>query len=133
MPILAYNYNQQMSPQAPFVYVTISNTDFSESEDIPGLIDTGADRTLIPNEIISKLNFKVNSEILLTGFSRSEVTSWKTHLAHLGIRGAELIEIEVVGMSGETYAILGRDFLNHYKITLDGPNLTLNIDADPPQ
>ena len=25
------------------------------------------------------------------------------------------------------YAILGRDILNHYHITLDGPNLTLTI------
>jgi hypothetical protein len=44
-----YNYNQQMSPPAPFVHVSIGPPeDASVASELPAQLDCAADRTVIP-------------------------------------------------------------------------------------
>jgi hypothetical protein len=36
--------------------------------------------------------------------------------------------VKVLASLEEPYVLLGRDVLNHFRITLDGPNLVLDIE-----
>ena len=51
MPII-YNYNNQISPPAPLINVTVRSSEATDiSKTSPALIDTGADYTVITKEI----------------------------------------------------------------------------------
>jgi hypothetical protein len=47
--VIRYRYNTQVQPPAPFLRVTLRNpADGSELRDVPGQVDPGADRTVLP-------------------------------------------------------------------------------------
>lgn len=47
--MVRYRYNEQVQPSAPFIYIGIAAPNESPAiEQVPALIDTGADITVIP-------------------------------------------------------------------------------------
>ena len=106
---------------------------FSQNyEAIPALLDCGSDQTLIPGTIVNKLKLNVVHDVTLANVT-GRLVSFPTFLADLAFDALPARRCLIAAVDFVEYAILGRDFLNHYKITLDGPNLTLNIEAAPPQ
>jgi predicted aspartyl protease len=85
------------------------------------LIDTGADVTLIPRQVIERLHLEITSarHYELVGFDGSTSLAQVVHvdLVFLGrtFRGQFLL------IEGE-WGILGRNVLNAVKLLLDGPN-----------
>jgi hypothetical protein len=54
--MVRYGYNIQYSPPAPLVHATVRSPDLTkEVPDFPAQIDTGADRTIIPQHIADDL------------------------------------------------------------------------------
>jgi len=117
-------YNaDDFEPPAPFAQVNIRNpnTDTTQSN-VPMLIDTGADVTLIPRFVANELGLVPSTDISyeLEGFEGSTVNASVVHLElyFLGrtFRGQFLLIDEVHG-------ILGRNVLNALALFYDGPNL----------
>lgn len=97
--------------------------------DVPMLIDSGADLTLIPERFIDelRLDLDLNERYELAGFDdhRSVATSAQLDLVFLRrtFRGRFLV---VNSESG----ILGRNVLNHFALVLDGPRLSWQEQKD---
>ena len=114
----------KFTPPAPVAQVIVRSPKTDDSvANVPMLIDTGADVTLLPREPIPELLTSADSgdEYELEGFdgTRSLAPSVLLELRFLGrtFRGQLLV---VDGSHG----VLGRNVLNWIALALDGPNQT---------
>ena len=59
-----FDYNSELfNPPAPIAYVTLRNSEKSiEITNVPMLIDTGADATLLPQIFVEKIGVDFSSE-----------------------------------------------------------------------
>jgi hypothetical protein len=108
-------------PPAPVAWVTLQSPDGARSqEDVPLLMDTGADVTLLPRWAIDALELPTQTEgsYELSGFdgSTSVAPAVRLSLLWLGktFRGQFLVIDQPQG-------ILGRNILNNVSLLLDGP------------
>ena len=54
--MIRYLYNSQKSPPAPFVYVELADpAGTKQLQQVPAQIDSGADRTVIPWDLVLQL------------------------------------------------------------------------------
>jgi len=114
----------RFSPPAPLALVTFRNTATGASaSDVPMLLDSGADVSLIPRQAVVSLGVSLDPAAVyeLVGFdgNRSSAQAVNLDLVFLKttFRGRFLLIDQECG-------ILGRDILNHVSLSLDGPNLT---------
>lgn len=110
-------------PPAPLAFVTLRNSKTDDVWfDVPMLIDSGADITLVPQSVVERLNISLDSEDTheLMGFDGNISTASVAHLilsfCKRTFRGHYLLIDQDVG-------ILGRNVLNRIPLLLDGPNL----------
>jgi hypothetical protein len=111
-------------PPAPLAAVTLRNPAAGTSwENIPMLLDSGADVSLVPAECLRRLSASIDSSKVyeLAGFDGARSVAQAVHLDLIFVgqtfRGRFLLIHEEIG-------IIGRDILNHFTMMLDGPNLT---------
>ncbi len=114
----------QFNPPAPLAQVILRNPDNGETQpDVPMLLDSGADVTLIPQTAADLLGTAIISD------KRYELTSFDGSISL-----APVVQLELL-FCGRTFrgqfllidqawGILGRNILNAIPILLDGPNLT---------
>jgi len=126
--MIRYSYNQQLTPPAPFVHVTVRPPERGIAvSDLPALLDTAADITVIPARIAEELQLIPLDEVPIGGFDGR--VSWvSTFLVQLALRQSTSKFIRVVASRDEPYVLLGRDVLNDYRAILDGPLLRLEIE-----
>lgn len=111
------------NPPAPLVRVTLRNSqDGKIVPDIPMLIDSGADVTLIPQQSVTLLGASIEPDTgyEVTSFDRrksiAQVVSLDVIFLRRAFRGRFLV-------SNQEWGIVGRDVLNHVALVLDGPRL----------
>jgi hypothetical protein len=110
------------APPAPVARVLVRHPEREQSVgDVPMLIDSGADATLLPRSAAKSLAFEGTGErYQLVGFdgATSESEAVLANLAFLrtNFRGRSLLTDAEVG-------VIGRDILNHLRLLLDGPGL----------
>lgn len=125
--MIQYRYNRQVLPPAPFVYVELRRPE-SKSMPVqaPAQIDTGADRTSIPASIVDALDLRTIRETVVLGYGNipHEV---RTVDVEVGFHGGAAMTLEVYCSPDEECVLLGRDWLNRFKVVLDGPMLSLEI------
>jgi hypothetical protein len=116
--------SNRFDPPAPLARVSLRAPHSGNIvSDVPMLIDSGADLTLIPEESINEFNLDLNQSesYELTGFDghRSVAKSAQLDLIFQGrtFKGRFVVVNSEIG-------ILGRNVLNHFTLTLDGPLLT---------
>ncbi len=114
----------QFEPPAPLARVTLRNPkNGSTSSDIPMLLDTGADVSLIPQAILRALDLSASQDRLYELISFDGSTSYAPFVqidlvfCNRIFRGQFLVIDQVCG-------ILGRNVLNSLSLVFDGPNLT---------
>ena len=115
----------KFSPPAPVAKVILRNPGNGfEEKDVPMLLDTGSDVTLIPQIYAKKLNLSVSREFELAGFDNKKSLNQtaKLHLIFEGntFRG-EYFLIE------QDYGVIGRNILNFLNIQFNGNNLRWKI------
>ncbi len=110
------------TPPAPVARVTLRGSDRSEMvADVPMLLDTGADVTMVPRAAAEKLTLRDSDESFkLVGFdgSSSQATAVDLELVFSGrsFHGRFLL-------IDQEWGILGRNVLNRIPILYDGPRL----------
>jgi hypothetical protein len=122
-----YAYNNQVRPPAPFVLMTLRHPrSGAEIVDVPALLDTAADRTLLPLPVAEQLSLDKIGDIEIGGVGGT-IERMTVFDVLLGIHPLPLRPMEVVAHADEPWVLLGRDVLNGQRILLDGPGLTVEI------
>ena len=125
---MRYSYNQQLTPPAPFVHITLRRpTGGPVLPDIPAQLDSGADISVLPWHAVESLGLVQLDELPIMGFG-GHVMLVPIYLVEIGIRELEPFVIRALGSRDEAYPLVGRDVLNHYRVLLDGPRQILEID-----
>jgi predicted aspartyl protease len=113
---------EKFEPPAPVAYVTLRNPATGALlSDVPMLIDTGADATLLPSNAVEQLDIKPEED------ADFEVQVFDGEIKWLKIARLELYFLDKK-FSGEyllidrSMGILGRNILNSVRILLDGPH-----------
>lgn len=123
----SFTYDDSYDPPAPIVPLYLSNASGSDGIIVPALVDTGADATVVSEEVAEQLALPVvgYAEISGVGGTAREVA---LHAALLRLGGAELM-VKVAAFDDE--CIVGRDLLSRFVTRLDGPNKTLSFESAP--
>jgi predicted aspartyl protease len=126
--MVRFKYNQQLSPPAPLAVVSVSPPNGAAHPAMwPAQIDTGADRTVIPARLADELQLpKLDEANVVSLDGIAAVMS--TYSVTLKIRDVSAVTVEALCAEGEDIILLGRDVLNHFRITLDGPRQALSIE-----
>lgn len=115
--------DSRFAPPAPVARVRLRHPDRGESNaDVPMLIDSGADATLLPKAAVAALGIVSTGErYQLVAFdgTTSESEAVRADLVFMSrrFRGRFLVIDAEVG-------IVGRDVSNHVRLLLDGPALS---------
>jgi predicted aspartyl protease len=111
------------APPAPVAQVTLRNpTTGAERADVPMLIDTGADVTLIPGDVATMIGLEAveGAGYELVGFDGHAQIAPAVH-AKMSFCGRVFSGRFLV--TKETHGILGRNILNVVALVMDGPRL----------
>jgi hypothetical protein len=114
--------DRRFTPPAPVALVVIRHPDRGDAvADVPMLIDSGADASLLPNSAIATLGIAGTGEryqLMAFDGTTSESEAVRADLVFMGrrFRGRFLMIDAEVG-------VVGRDVLNHVRLVLDGPAL----------
>lgn len=122
------SYNSALfSPPAPVALVTLLNPDNNlEQLNVPMLLDTGADLTLVPQGSVENLriDLSLSRQFELAGFDNKKSFS-RVAILHLIFDGKTFRgEFPVIN---QNYGVIGRNILNLLKIQFDGQNLRWEI------
>lgn len=122
-------YDPTYSPPAPILEVTVSNPHNPQVQGIPkeAKIDSGADMTAIPEDLVNALGLIPAREIPTKGYKKGEQTH-HTYFVDVSLDGHSFYT-EVMAVE-RTNVLIGRDILNQLKLILDGKNLNFDI-MDP--
>jgi hypothetical protein len=125
---MRYNYNQQLTPPAPFVHVRVAAATSGRAlDEIAAQLDSAADRSVIPWSVVESLQLPQLDQLPALGFG-GHLTLVPTFLVELTVRSLIPVTVEVFASRDEPYVLLGRDVLNHFRVVLDGPNLVLAVE-----
>lgn len=82
------------------------------------IVDSGAVVTAIPKEIIKDLGNIVSDQKVYMKNADGSLRKVNTYHVKLQI-GDEILTERVIAIPNKTYALIGRDILNKYKVVLD--------------
>ncbi|MEI7687348.1 MAG: hypothetical protein WCL32_20260 [Planctomycetota bacterium] len=87
--MLRYRYSEEFAPPAPFVHATLLNpANQLATEAIPAQPDCGADRTVIPQPFVDRLQLAPVRQIPVAGLG-GRVRTIETYYVRLQIRGLD--------------------------------------------
>ena len=110
-------------PPAPLAFVTLRKRETElVVSDVPMLLDTGADITLVPRDSIYRLDPTLisDSNYELVGFDGHTSFAPVVHVELVFFRRTFRGQFLVID---QAYGILGRNVLNAIRLLLDGPGL----------
>lgn len=122
--------DSRFAPPAPLARVSLRNPVKGDTlSDVPMLIDSGADVTLIPQASVNQLGATVNSGegYELMGFDGSRSVARAVQLDLLFLRRTFKGRFLLID---QEWGILGRDILNHLTLLLHGQRLTWSEHLD---
>jgi hypothetical protein len=122
---MKYPYSQRYLPAAPVLEVT-SAAENRRVGPLTGIVDNGADGTLVPMRFLSEIQAPPTSEMFLRSQWGERRAVW-LYLVDVQIGAFIIPGVEVVGDEASDEIVLGRDVLRHMRIILDGPQDSLDL------
>ena len=115
-----YSYSQKYSPAAPVVEARLKAPGRAEvSRSFTALIDSGADGTLLPIDLLEEIGARFEYEATLRGVT-GESRAVDIYVADITIGGHTIPVVRMIAGSEGIEPILGRNVLNQFVITLNG-------------
>jgi len=106
--------------RAPYLPLMLSPLAGTKRHGTIGLLDTGADRTVIPLSVANELELMLERETVFVGADGYQFALPLFRLlVAVGPFPAELIT--VAASENEEITLIGRDVMETYRILLDGP------------
>ncbi|MGH7960362.1 MAG: hypothetical protein ACRERD_00865 [Candidatus Binatia bacterium] len=119
------------NPPAPVARVTLRDLTHSKTvSQVPMLLGSGADVTLIPHQSVLLLGVSVEPDTgyEVTGFDGRKSVAQVVNLDLLFLRRAFRGRFLV---GNQDWGVVGRDVLNHVSVLLDGPRLVWDEQKTP--
>jgi len=120
--VRAVSYDETFDPPAPVLPLRLRIPDPSGWLRLVGLVDTGADITVIPSDVAERY-FPVGGAVGIRGVTGvvQEAILYRVEIEFGGLRRTLLL----AGFGSEV--IVGRDSLNRLNINLEGPSRMLRL------
>lgn len=120
-----FNYDSVRDPPAPVLPVRLAPPGEEPSYSLIALVDTGADTTVIPQEVATRLRLPRVGEIGVRGVGgvRQRATVYVVMVEVAGFRAP--VEAIALGQEG----LIGRDVLNRWVVTLRGPQQVMEVEV----
>lgn len=120
-------YNPSYYPPAPTLQIrfAIAETGLS-TDDVLGIVDTGADATIVPIHYLEQIEAAVEGYGRVRGHWGS-ATSVNLYAVDVAVEEIVFPGILVVGDEEGDEVILGRDVLNRMRLLLDGLQLQSEV------
>jgi predicted aspartyl protease len=120
-------YNRTYYPPAPTLQVRVAIADTGlSSESVSGIVDTGADATIVPIQYLDQIEAAVEGFGTVRGHW-GDSTSINLHAVDVVVEEIVFPGILVVGDEEGDEVILGRDVLNRMRLLLDGLKLQSEV------
>jgi predicted aspartyl protease len=119
-------FTKYFKPPAAAFYATISYQ--GSLTTLPALIDTGADLTVIPISVAVDLALKKFSERPMGTAMRGQSGLRPIYKATLTFLDFTFVNHPMIALDRDRYMLIGRDVLNQYRATFDGPTLQFNLE-----
>jgi hypothetical protein len=119
------------NPPAPVARVTLrDSTNGKTVSQVPMLLDSGADVTLIPQQSVTLLGVSVDPDTGygIMGFDGRKSVAQVVNLDMIFLRRAFRGRFLV---GNQEWGVVGRDVLNHVSVLLDGPRLVWEEQKTP--
>jgi predicted aspartyl protease len=101
------------------VEMILTSPDTGKSVVLTALVDSGADATILPLQILQQVGAKyLKTSYLRTGDERRIVVN--LYRVSIQLAAQRVQSVRAVGFKVPTEAVLGRDVLNHFIVTLNG-------------
>jgi len=124
---MKYPYNRTDYPPAPVIEVIlVSAAERIQTKPLMAFADTGADGTLVPMQYLDEIHAPVTAEMSVRG-PGSDSRRVALYLVDIQIGDLFLPDVEVVGELSGDEVVLGRNVLNHLRVTLDGPKGIVSV------
>lgn len=118
--LLTYEYNRAYLPAAPFIPITVDGYDPTKPPvTLSGFVDTGADGTLLPIDVLSAVGAEYEDTVLLRG-STGAAQRLDRYTVRIRVGDVTIQSVAAVAMAVGSEPIIGRDVLNYLVLTLDG-------------
>ena len=121
----AFPYDARRTPPAPVVPIRLAAPQAEPTVALVALVDSGADLTVLPEGLPDAIGLPQIGVVTVRGVG-GVVRRVPVYAAQIEVAGTRrIVEAAVVGDA----ALLGRDVLNRWVVTLDGPRLVMRVRA----
>lgn len=125
-PDIEFDYNRSIIPPAPVVLAEWRSPAYPKAhnpERLLALVDSGASCSVVPLSVIDSLRLCQVDEVEAGGYNDKEedFITKPVYSVHLTIPPLQPIFAAVIPKDSGDYAIIGRDIINEWLLTLDGP------------
>ncbi|MCL4871865.1 MAG: hypothetical protein KJ063_23140 [Anaerolineae bacterium] len=126
MVIHLHDYDSRYHPAMPVIAIQLHRRNHEEGIDIKAIVDSGSDGTIIPLPYLRSLKARKGRTRWLSTLDglRQEINLCAVVIQ---IGNHRPFYLEVVGMENRREAIIGRDILNQFVVTLNAPGLVVEI------
>lgn len=125
--ILAFEYDEGYSPPFPVIEIEINGYSDAPSLQITTLVDSGADGSMIPLNILQAIGASYEDSVAMVGVGGTTQIVDR-YLVEVKIGPFTIRSIHAVAHENE--AIIGRDVLNDLSVRLNGPSFMTEIQLD---
>lgn len=120
-------YGYSRLPPVPEIEIVVNSPAGSPRPEILKMIvDSGADRTVLPLEVVKRMDLPFWDEGVIKDFS-GKAHKVFFYTARITISTLEEHLIRIIALEG-SHSLVGRDILNRYKVTLDGRQKKIEIE-----
>lgn len=118
-------YDDAYHPPAAVLPVLVARPGADAAMLVPGLVDTGADCSLVPLSVARQLALPRVGDLEVQGVAGGRAMA-PVHAAFVEIASSRVL-VRLAALEHEL--IVGRDILNRLKVLLDGPRLCIRLSA----